>query len=85
MEIKNNGIELAVRATPGQGAEQLGDLVITKTRLIWCPGQTTRQNGREISWQEFIAFMEGRRLCSPAIGATSSCHMAWWGGPGAES
>lgn len=57
MELKNNGIELDI-ANP-QGTH-IGDLIVTKTRLIWCQGQTRRANGKEIQWDEFIAFMNSR-------------------------
>lgn len=55
MDIKNNGIELEVRNTSGK---QLGDLVITKTQVIWCPGKTTRTNGYAVKWPDFIELME---------------------------
>jgi len=55
MEIKNNGIELDVRDNDGN---HLGDLVVTKTNLIWCKGKKSQENGIKISWQDFIARME---------------------------
>jgi hypothetical protein len=55
MEIKNNGVELEVRDPSG---ERLGDLIITKTQVIWCRGKTTRPNGRAVTWPKFIAMME---------------------------
>ena len=57
MDVKNNGIELEVRRPNGT---RLGDLVITKTRLIWCDGQTSRANGKEIEWPAFIRLMNAR-------------------------
>ncbi len=57
MEVKNNGIELDVADPQGN---HIGDLIVTKTRLIWCQGQTRRANGKEIQWDEFIAFMNAR-------------------------
>ena len=57
MELKNNGIELDVADPQGN---HIGDLVVTKTRLIWCTGRTSRANGKEIDWAEFIAFMNSR-------------------------
>lgn len=57
MEIKNKGIELDVYSTDGR---HLGDLVITKTGLIWCKGRTSPANGAKVSWAEFIKDMEGR-------------------------
>ena len=55
MEIKNRGIELAVRDTDGT---HRGDLVVTKTRVIWCRGRTTRANGHSLTWSQFIALMQ---------------------------
>jgi hypothetical protein len=55
MEIKNKGIELDVYDNQDN---HLGDLVITKTRLVWCKGRTSVDNGKEISWADFIAHME---------------------------
>lgn len=55
MEIKNNGIELEVRETDGS---HLGDLVVTKTQVIWCPGRTTRTNGHTVTWKKFIQMTE---------------------------
>ena len=37
MEIKNKGIELDVYDNAGK---HLGDLVVTKTKLVWCKGKT---------------------------------------------
>lgn len=54
MDIKNNGIELEVKDTSGN---QLGDLFITKTRVIWCQGKTTRKHGKPLAWDKFIAMM----------------------------
>ena len=36
----------------------LGDLVITKTKLIWCKGRTKPENGKAIKWRTFIEQME---------------------------
>ena len=57
MDVKNSGIEFEVR-TPN-GKQHLGDLVLNKTRLIWCPGQTKPENGKKIRWEDFIKMMDG--------------------------
>ncbi len=54
MEVANNGVEFEVRDTDGS---HLGDLVLTKTRLVWCQGRTRRENGVPVSWEDFIAWM----------------------------
>jgi hypothetical protein len=56
MDVKTKGIELEVYDTDDK---HLGDLVGTKTKLIWCRGRTTRENGEEITWEKFIEYMEG--------------------------
>ncbi len=57
MKVQRAGIELDVANPQG---EHLGDLIVTQTRLIWCQGQTRRANGKEIWWEDFIAYMNGR-------------------------
>ena len=39
-------VELAVKDTDGTF---LSDLVITKTKLIWCEGRTKQENGQTIT------------------------------------
>ncbi len=57
MEVKNKGIELDIYDTAGN---HLGDLVVTKTRLIWCKGKTKRANGTKVTWEEFLAYMDSK-------------------------
>jgi hypothetical protein len=52
MEIKTKGIELEVRDP--SGIKHLGDLVLTKTEIIWCAGRQRRGNGKALSWEKFI-------------------------------
>ena len=52
MDVKTSGVEFEVR-TPN-GKTHLGDLVLTKSKLIWCPGATQPKNGHQIKWTEFI-------------------------------
>lgn len=56
MQVKNKGVEFEVREP--NGGKFLGDCVVTKTGLIWCPGKTDRKNGKKVSWKTFIALME---------------------------
>lgn len=55
MELKNKGIELDVYDTEGK---HLGDLVITKSKVIWCKGRTAPANGKSFTWKKFIELME---------------------------
>ena len=54
MEVKNKGMELEIRDTKNQ----LGDLIITKSQLIWCKGKIGRDQGKKVTWDKFIAYME---------------------------
>ncbi len=54
MELKNNGIEFKVRNTDDTF---LGDCIVNKKGLIWCPGRTARANGKKVSWDKFIQWM----------------------------
>jgi hypothetical protein len=57
--IKNAGIQLDVYSPDGEN--RLGDLTVTKTKLVWCAGKTHKKNGIEISWADFIDFMENKK------------------------
>ena len=54
MEIKNKGIELEVRDTDGSF---LGDLIVTKTQIVWCKGKTSREHGKKLTWKQFADVM----------------------------
>jgi hypothetical protein len=55
MEIKTRGVELEVCDPDGT---HHGDLVLTKTKVIWCPGRTSRPKGHTVTWKQFISLME---------------------------
>jgi hypothetical protein len=57
MKIKTKGIELDIYDNDGK---HLGDCVVTKTRLIWCKGKTMPKNGKAITWEKFMAFMDSQ-------------------------
>ena len=54
MEIKNKGIELDVY----DNGKHLGDLVVTKTKLVWCKGKTSVANGKQVTWEKFTDYMD---------------------------
>lgn len=56
MEVKTKGIEFGVYTS--DGSQQLGDLLIRKSGLVWCRGRTTATNGARASWDAFIDWME---------------------------
>ena len=55
-ELKNSGMQLDVYDPDGK--TRRGDLTITKTKLVWCAGKTHKKNGVEVSWDDFIEWME---------------------------
>jgi hypothetical protein len=57
MEVKNKGIEFEIRDDPDG---HVGDVVLTKTGITWCRGKTTLAKGKFLSWDEFMAMMDGR-------------------------
>ena len=56
MEVKNKGIEFGIRSPDDK--TQLGDVYITKSGLTWCKGRITQQKGIQVSWEDFIKWME---------------------------
>jgi len=56
MEVKTSGIELDIYSEDGK--EHLGDLIITKTKLIWCKGKTQRKNGKQFLLNDFIKYVD---------------------------
>lgn len=55
MEVKNKGVEFDVYDTKDAFR---GDMIVTKSGLVWCKGKTTQKNGVKVSWEEFIEWME---------------------------
>lgn len=55
MGVKTKGVEFDVSDSSGK---HIGDLVVTKTGLIWCKGRTRRKNGIKITWDRFVDYME---------------------------
>ena len=54
MDVKTKGVEIQVRDNNGK---LKGDFYVTSTKLIWCPGQTSREKGHEVKWDEFIKWI----------------------------
>jgi hypothetical protein len=55
MEVKTKGVEFAVYDNDDQF---LGDLVVSKKWLTWCPGRTNVDNGHSVTWPDFIELMK---------------------------
>ena len=58
LDVKTSGIELQVSSND---EKQMGDLYVTKTGLIWCKGRTPRKTGKNITWEDFAAYMEAKK------------------------
>ena len=56
MEVKNKGIEFEIRSTDDK--TQLGDVYLTKSGLTWCKGKITQKNGIQVTWEDFVNWME---------------------------
>jgi hypothetical protein len=55
-ELKNNGMQMDTYSPNGE--DRLGDLTITKTKIIWCAGKVRKKNGIEVTRADFIKWME---------------------------
>ena len=55
MELKNKGIEIDIY---DGNNNHLGDLVITKAKVIWCKGKTSRKKGKAFPWSRFIQILK---------------------------
>lgn len=55
MEVKTKGVEFEVYSNDDKF---LGDLVVTKAKLVWRPGKTSVKNGHPIKWSDFIAYAQ---------------------------
>jgi hypothetical protein len=70
MEIKNKGVELEIFEP--NGLDKLGNLVITKSELIWCAGKTRRDNGTKVKWPAFVALITaGTDSAKTAVAAST--------------
>ena len=58
MKVKNKGVQIDIFQPNGKVRH--GDLTITKTKLIWCKGQTHKANGIEVSLEDFIEWIEAQ-------------------------
>jgi hypothetical protein len=55
MDLGNKGVEFEVKDNDGK---HLGDLIIARGAITWCPGRTRPENGVRVTWPEFIEWME---------------------------
>lgn len=57
MPLKNKGMEIEVRDNTGK---HRGDLIVTKAKVVWCQGRTSRENGVAVSWDDLIDFFNSQ-------------------------
>lgn len=55
LDVKKKGIEFDIRKP--NGGKRLGDMVLTNSGLIWCPGKVGKRNGVKVSWEKVIELM----------------------------
>ena len=41
--------------------ELRGSLYFNKAKLIWCERKTQKNNGKSVTWEDFIGYMESLR------------------------
>ena len=59
LDVKVKGITFSIH-TPN-GKTHIGNLTLTKTKLIWCPDKTARKDGRQIKLEDFIKWAEAQQ------------------------
>lgn len=55
MELGNTGIEFDIYDNVDK---HLGDLRLGRGTIEWCRGRTRRGNGKKVSWEGLIAWLE---------------------------
>lgn len=45
----------------GTNSKFKGSLYINRAKLTWCQGKTQEANGKKITWEDFISYMESLR------------------------
>ncbi len=58
MKVKNKGIKFSVR-DPNNGRHK-GNCYLTKTEITWCRGKTAKSNGKTVTWEDFICWMNDK-------------------------
>jgi len=63
MPVTSKGLELEIGEP--NSTKKLGNLVVTKTHLIWSEGRTRRENGKKVKWADFIKFVNEAQAPAP--------------------
>ena len=62
VQFKDLGVDMQVKSSELQisdpSGKQVGDLIVTQTKIIWCKGRTRRENGKKLSWNKFAEVMK---------------------------
>lgn len=57
MKVKKKGVAMKVY---DNNQDFVGSIYITQSKIIWCEGKIRRENGREVSWDQFREYMNVR-------------------------
>jgi len=61
--LGNNGIEIGVDGDKGH----LGDLIVKKAGIVWCPGKTAVANGTNVRWEDLRLLLESSDTLQTAL------------------
>lgn len=67
VQVGTKGIEFEVRSTDNK--TQIGDLILSKAKMIWCPGRTTAANGVTVKWTELAELLKSKASFKAALKA----------------
>ncbi len=70
MIVASKGIEFEVRSPDGD--QHIGDCFLTMTKLIWRKGRTTKANGVDVLWEDFMAICASKASLKAAIKAAKA-------------
>jgi hypothetical protein len=67
MDVKNKGIEFEVRSPDGN--DHRGDCYLTRTGLTWCLRRKAKENGINLTWDDFMDIMSSKDTLKRALKA----------------
>lgn len=66
--LGNNGIEVSVDDDEGH----VGDLIVKKAGIVWCPGKTPPKNGIDVKWHDLQLLLGSRAALKAALNAVQT-------------
>ena len=67
MDLKNKGIEFEVRSPDGNNHR--GDCYLTRTGLTWCLRRKAKENGINLTWDDFMVLLSSKDALKSALKA----------------